>query len=404
MVSISSEVNTSDLQPPDCKEMTKLDRNKFDLTVSCRAIKIPSKMCTEITKKLKGGCTKFSHLQHKPRMIIPCENDTSQKYVLLDEDQEIPDSKGCSETLVDVKLTYKHWSATQILRAILPNSICDTDIISGFEIIGHIAHLNLKECHKAYKNVIGQVILDKNPSLKTAVNKLHNINAKFRYFEMEVLAGEDNLLTTAIEHKFKYQMDFSKVYWNSRLSNEHQRVVDSIPQRSVVMDMFCGIGPFAIPLAKKQCYVHANDLNPESFKYLEKNIKINKISKEFIKTYNMDGRNFIIDFNKQMDFVLMNLPASATDFLDVFRGLYALRNSGFKPPTVFCYHFANIDAPLKHSIEAVSEILRCPISPEEVHLVRKTSPNVWMTCVKFVVPTSVLYNESENKRFKADNS
>ena len=42
--------------------------------------------------------------------------------------------------------------------------------------------------------------------------------------------------------------------------------------------MFAGIGPFAVPSAKlKGCQVYANDLNPNSFKYLEINAKLNKV-------------------------------------------------------------------------------------------------------------------------------
>jgi hypothetical protein len=44
----------------------------------------------------------------------------------------------------------------------------------------------------------------------------------------------------------------------------------------VLGDMFCGIGPFAIPLAARGCTVHANDLNPLSFKYLLMNAEANK--------------------------------------------------------------------------------------------------------------------------------
>jgi len=34
---------------------------------------------------------------------------------------------------------------------------------SGFETIGHIAHLNLAESLMPFKKLIGQVLLDKNP-------------------------------------------------------------------------------------------------------------------------------------------------------------------------------------------------------------------------------------------------
>jgi len=38
--------------------------------------------------------------------------------------------------------------------------------------------------------------------------------------------------------------------------------------------------------------VLANDLNPNSFKYLEQNIKLNKVSSK-VTAFNMDGRSFI---------------------------------------------------------------------------------------------------------------
>ena len=47
----------------------------------------------------------------------------------------------------------------------------------------------------------------------------------------------------------------------------------------LVADVFAGVGPFALPAAKKGCAVLANDLNPESYKYLNINIKGNKVRK-----------------------------------------------------------------------------------------------------------------------------
>lgn len=41
--------------------------------------------------------------------------------------------------------------------------------------------------------------------------------------------------------------------------------------------MMCGIGPFAIPAAKKRITVHANDLNPDCIRYMRINAKLNKV-------------------------------------------------------------------------------------------------------------------------------
>lgn len=47
--------------------------------------------------------------------------------------------------------------------------------------------------------------------------------------------------------------------------------------------MFAGVGPFAVPAAKKGCAVLANDLNPNSEKYLAINVKNNQVQIAFLK-------------------------------------------------------------------------------------------------------------------------
>ena len=81
------------------------------------------------------------------------------------------------------------------------------------------------------------------------------------------------------ESDCRFTFDFSRVYWNSRLHTEHTRLVDMFQPDELVADVFAGVGPFALPAAKKGCAVLANDLNPESYKYLNINIKGNKVRK-----------------------------------------------------------------------------------------------------------------------------
>lgn len=38
---------------------------------------------------------------------------------------------------------------------------------------------------------------------------------------MELLAGEENYITVAKENGCNFEMDFSKVYWNSRLCKSY---------------------------------------------------------------------------------------------------------------------------------------------------------------------------------------
>ena len=47
-----------------------------------------------------------------------------------------------------------------------------TELPSSFESVGHIAHLNLRDELLPHKQLIAEVLLDKNPSIRTVVNKV----------------------------------------------------------------------------------------------------------------------------------------------------------------------------------------------------------------------------------------
>ena len=111
-------------------------------------------------------------------------------------------------------LGYEHLSVDEVLRKILPERV---EIPSSFEQVGHIAHLNLRDEVLQFKHIIGQVIMDKTPTIRTVVNKIGNIENEFRTFPMEILAGEENFKVVIKESNAKFTFDFSKVYWNSRL-------------------------------------------------------------------------------------------------------------------------------------------------------------------------------------------
>lgn len=74
-----------------------------------------------------------------------------------------------------------------------------------------------------------------------------------------------------------FRFDYSKVYWNSRLHTEHERLVSLFEPGEVVCDVMAGIGPFAVPAGKRGVFVWANDLNPESYAYMKDAIATNKV-------------------------------------------------------------------------------------------------------------------------------
>ena len=168
-------------------------------------------------------------------------------------------------------------TAEEILTATLPSDV--GEVPTGYTIVGHIAHMNLRPPHIPYKYHIGSVILSKacSQGITTVVNKLDIIDSTYRNFQMEVIAGEENFNVTQNHLDCEFRFDFSKVYWNTRLETEHRRLVDMFRPGEAVADVFAGVGPFAVPAGKKRVFVLANDLNPDSYASMEGNIFANKV-------------------------------------------------------------------------------------------------------------------------------
>lgn len=154
-----------------------------------------------------------------------------------------------------------------------------SEVPQSFSQAGHLAHLNLRSQYAPYKHLIASVITDKNPRITTVVNKLEDVGteSEFRTFPMEVLAGPPDTEVEVSESGCTFQFDFAKVYWNTRLGEEHERLFSKFKPGEAVADVMAGVGPFAIPAGKKRVFVWANDLNPESYKSLKNNIKLNKV-------------------------------------------------------------------------------------------------------------------------------
>lgn len=302
-----------------------------------------------------------------------------------------------------LSLTYEHFSIEHVLRTTLPANI---PVPTSFESIGHIAHINLRDDHEAWKSLIGHVMLDKlSPRIKTVVNKTNNTSGPYRTFAMEVLAGGRNLITSVKENGCMFYLDFEKVYWNSRLETEHRRIVNSLDADGILVDAFCGVGPFAIPAAKQnKCKkVYANDLNPTSVEYLNKNIKANGIPPVKIETSCSCARDLIrnlIERKIPIGTVVMNFPAGAPEFLDMFNGLYTKWEGSNAPPmpVIHCYCFVKSKTNLNSAIPRIRNALSGSGDHEfkdtdiHIRLVRDVAPHKVQVCATFKLPEAIAYS------------
>ncbi len=217
---------------------------------------------------------------------------------------------------------YAELTMEEALRKMMPAHV--EQVPSSFEAVGHVAHVNLRDEARPYRRLVGRVLLDKNPGLRTVVSKTGVIENEFRTLPLEVVAGDADLDVEVREYGAVFRFNFERVYWNSRLQEEHRRLVQRFAPSEAVVDAFCGVGPFAIPAAQKGCRVWASDLNPDSYASLVGNIALNRVERQVVRAANVDARPFIRETMAvvQADHLVMNLPASGLEFLDALRGAF----------------------------------------------------------------------------------
>ncbi|PHJ24273.1 met-10+ like-protein [Cystoisospora suis] len=188
-----------------------------------------------------------------------------------------------------VHLAYCHMTAEEALRRIVPEGL---EMPRRFETVGHIAHLNLREELLPYRFLIARILLDKQPALRTVINKT-GIASQWRELQFEHLGGERLYVARLKENDMYFEVDYERVYWNSRLAAEREKITAELPSTSIVLDMFSGVGAFALFLAKRGCLVLANDGNPRAVDCMRKNMKLNKITQDNLLPFNLDARDFV---------------------------------------------------------------------------------------------------------------
>ena len=151
-------------------------------------------------------------------------------------------------------------------------------------------------------------ILAARPSLHSVLCASSEVSGKDRTREFEVLAGIPTTRTEVVEYGHRYTVDLSTAYFSARLSSERQRILERMGDHEIVLDMFAGVGPFAITLAKRAALVVASDLNPQAISLMLANLTQNR-------TYNVlpmlaDAHHLPAIIPWQFDRIVMNLPLS----------------------------------------------------------------------------------------------
>jgi tRNA (guanine37-N1)-methyltransferase len=217
-----------------------------------------------------------------------------------------------------------------LLADVLPLAMAEK-VPRAFNIIGSIAVLELDDELTRFKDAIAEKLRELHPFLKAIYTKGSERTGDFRTSMLDLLWGTDDPETIHLENGFRYRVDVKDAFFDPRLVCEHARIVNIVRSRAQAMtscnilDLFCGVGPFIIPLASEpNTRAWGVDLNPRAIELLEANIAMNKLDPARVHGHAMDAREFFdhdVETNppRAFDALILNLPRKAHEFLDSCR-------------------------------------------------------------------------------------
>ncbi|MCS7114591.1 MAG: class I SAM-dependent methyltransferase family protein [Nitrososphaerota archaeon] len=265
----------------------------------------------------------------------------------------------------------------ELLETKLPPHLL-ASIPRAIDFVGDIAIIEVPPELETYKMEIGNAILQTHKNVRTVLAKAGAVTGTYRLRKFEVIAGENKTETIHKEHGCKYYLDIAKAYFSPRLSYEHHRVASQVKEGETVIDMFAGVGPFSVLIAKthEKVKVYAIDINPEAVAFLKKNIKANRVEGK-VNPIMGDAKQIIEQALKGIaDRVIMNLPEKAIEFVEA--ACKALKTEG---GTIHFYSFVKASDSLESLRECLEkEVEKFGKKVEKIlfsRFVRETAPYEW---------------------------
>ena len=185
---------------------------------------------------------------------------------------------------------------------------------TSFDRVGDIILIKLNQDSTKYKTQIGNALLEINKSIKTVYN-VKSVSGEFRTRDIELIAGLDKTTTLHKEFGLSLRVDVSKTYFSPRLANERNRISTIVKNDEVVLDMFTGVAPFSIMIARyaNPKIVYSVDKNKNAIKYALENVRLNKVLDK-IQLLNIDAEKVSKYVPEKVDRIIMNLPFSSFSF------------------------------------------------------------------------------------------
>ena len=316
------------------------------------------------------------------------QNDASSIYIPLSRQPNEKENAAMRVQSLGFVLetrTFYEKSTNKTLKSVLDKQLQPSLLASlprALDIIGDIAIIEIPSELRQQERRIGKAILESHRSVQTVLAKAGAVSGTHRLREFTLIAGEQKTNTLHKEYGCTYMVDVAKAYFSPRLSQEHKRVASLVQSGETIVDLFAGIGPFSILIARARIdvKVYSVDINPEAIRLLETNARLNRVENRVFPilgdaTKIVEGKLAGI-----ADRVIMNLPERATKFVEA-----ACR--AIKPPGGIVHFYSFVRRPetieelQRQFCERVEETGRKVDKFLSVKVIRETAPYEWQVAL-----------------------
>ncbi len=204
----------------------------------------------------------------------------------------------------------RHWH--DALEDALPPDAFEA-LPRGYDVIGDVVIVRLDEAARGFEDVIGEVLVQEVPPAETAAVD-EGVVGRLRLRKVRVIGGEGDLVTVHKENGCRLVVDVEGSYFSPRLAHERARVAEQVVEGERVLDAYCGVGPYAVLLAKRGACVLGVDANPRAVELARENASRNKVQ-DGVDLVVGDARGVVPALDAGFDRVVMNLPHSAVEHL-----------------------------------------------------------------------------------------
>jgi len=192
----------------------------------------------------------------------------------------------------------------------------------GMDVVGSdgkmVALVEIEEGSERKIEDVARELMAENKNIRSVLQKFPGTKGAYRTKTYKFVSGDRDTEVLHKEYGYLLKLDPQKVYFSPRESTVRHHVSSHVRPGDRILVMFAGVGPYPVCMAKAQpklSEIVAVEFNPEAFRYMKENVRINRIA-HLVTPILGDVRIVCSNMGGQFDKIVMPM-VEAFDYIDV---------------------------------------------------------------------------------------